>query len=182
MLAQLVQNTLSATLLTGGLALSMSAVAAQGLYSADDLLDADVYASDGEEIGEVEDLLLGDDMSIHSLVIELDSMLGMGGREVVAMRGTFTVRPEESKKGENEFGDIDYEVHLDSSKDAIKDLPEYSKSWWQKTQAALVNAWEETMDTSESAWESTKEATSSAWHKLREGAEGLGDDVEAATD
>lgn len=179
MLTQLVRTTLGATIITGGLALSMSAIAAEGLYSTDDLLDADVYDSNGEKIGEVEDLLLGDDMSVHSLIIETGSILGMGGREVVVMRGAFTVRPEE---GENDFDDIDYEVHLDSSKESVKDFQEYDEGWWEKTKSTLAHAWEETKDTSESAWESTKEATSSAWQSVREGAEEFGDDVEDATD
>lgn len=169
---QLVKNVLGATLLTAGLILSMSAVASQGLYSAKDLISAGVYDSEGEEIGDVKDLLLGDDMSVHSLVIETGSTLGMGGRQTVVMRGAFTVRPEE---GEQAFGDIAYEVHLTSSKDAIRDLPEYDEGWWQETQSALVNAWEETKDTSESAWESTKEATASAWQNVRDGAEELDD-------
>ena len=42
---------------------------------ADELLDADVYDSNGEEIGEVEDILLGNDMSVHSLVIKPGDVL-----------------------------------------------------------------------------------------------------------
>ncbi|CAN0602442.1 unnamed protein product, partial [Ectocarpus sp. 12 AP-2014] len=62
-------KAMTASLLAGSLALSTSAHAVEGLYSADELLGADVYDSSGKEIGEVEDILLGDDMAIHSLVI-----------------------------------------------------------------------------------------------------------------
>lgn len=128
------------------------------MYSVDALLDADVYDADGKEIGEVEDILLSDDMSIHSLVIETGSLLGLGGREVVAERGTFTVRVEQEKDRES-FDDIDYEVHMEATQDAVKELPEYNEGWWNKT----------------------KEATSSAWHNVREGAESMGDKAKEAT-
>lgn len=180
MRTQLIRK-LGIPLLAGGMALSASAFATEGLYSVEALLDADVYDVNGEEVGEVEDILLSDDMSIHSLIIETDSVLGLGGREVIAERGTFTVRLEQ-EKGSDAFDDIDYEVHMEAGKDAVKDLPEYNEGWWNQTKESLSQAWENTKDTSESAWESTKEATSSAWHNVRDGAEEMGDDVEQATD
>lgn len=168
-------------LLAGSMALSFSATATEGLYSVDSLMDADVYDSAGEEIGEVEDVLLSDDMSVHSLIIETGAVLGMGGREVVAERGTFTVKVEQNENSET-FDDIDYEVHMEATQDAVKSLPEYNEGWWNQTRESLRQAWENTKDISESAWENTKEATSSAWHNVREGAENLGDETEEATD
>ena len=63
------------SLVAGSMAFSLSAHAAEGLYSADDLIDADVYDSAGEEVGEVEDILMGNDMSVHSLVIKTGDVL-----------------------------------------------------------------------------------------------------------
>ncbi len=179
MRTQLIRK-LGIPLLAGSMALSFSATATEGLYSVEALLDANVYDADGEEIGEVEDILLSDDMSIHSLIIETGSLLGLGGREVVAGRGTFTVRVEQEKDSET-FDDIDYEVHMEATQDAVKELPEYDEGWWNQTKESLSQAWENTKDTSESAWESTKEATSSAWHNVREGAESIGNKAKDAT-
>ncbi len=179
MRTQLIRK-LGIPLLAGSMALSFSAAATEGLYSVAALLDADVYDADGEEIGEVEDILLSDDMSIHSLIIETGSVLGLGGREVVAERGTFTVKVEQDENSEA-FDDIDYEVHMEASKDAVKELPEYTEGWWNQTKESLSQAWENTKETSESAWESTKEATSSAWHNVSEGAKSLGDKAKEAT-
>lgn len=178
MRTQLIRK-LGVPLLAGSMVLSFSAAATEGLYSVEALLDAEVYDADGEEIGEVEDILLSDDMSIHSLIIETGSVLGLGGREVVAERGTFTVRIEQ-EDGEA-FDDIDYQVHMEATQDAVKELPEYNEGWWNQTKESLSRAWENTKDTSESAWESTKEATSSAWHNVREGVEDMGDKAEDAT-
>ncbi|WP_189572622.1 PRC-barrel domain-containing protein [Marinobacter zhanjiangensis] len=152
------------SLVTGSMAFAMSAHAAtQGLYSADDLLDSDVHDSTGEEIGEVEDILMDDGMSVHSLVIETGEVLGLGGTEIVAERGTFRVLREND---DDDFDDREYEVHLEATQEEIKELPEYDESWWNETSEALAQAWENTKEVSESAWENTKQATSSAWYNI----------------
>lgn len=161
------------TLIASSMVLSLTVYAAQGLYSADDLMDADVYDSSGEEIGRVQNILMDDSMSVHSLVIKTGDVMGMAGRDVVAERGTFTLRMEE--EGDNEFGDQDYEVHMEATRDEIKALPEYDESWWNRTSDSMSQAWENTKKTSRSAWEDTKQATSSAWQNLKQGVESMSD-------
>lgn len=174
----LMNRTLGVSLLAGSLALSLSANAAEGLYSADDLMDAEVYDSNGEEVGEVEDILLGDDMSLHSIVIETGGVLGLGGREVVAERGSFTVKQQ---KGRANFKDTEFEVRMSDDKDSVKDLPEYDEGWWNQTRQGLSQAWENTQDTSATLWEDTKEATAAGWRNVRQGAADLGEETEEAT-
>lgn len=173
-----ITRTLAVSLLAGSMALSFSANAAEGLYSADDLMDAAVFDSSGEEVGEVEDILLDDGMALHSVIIETGGILGMGGREIVAERGSFTVQ---TKEAEGEWDDIDYEVHVEASQDAIKQFPEYNEGWWNQAKQTTARAWEDTKEGAASAWESTKEATSSAWRNIREGAEDAGDEAQDAT-
>lgn len=165
-------QTVGISLLASSMALSFSASAAEGLYSAKDLLSADVYDRSGEDIGQVEDVLLGNDMSVHALIIKTGDILGIGGTDVVAERGSFTVRIEQD---DSSFGDVDYQIHLEAGQDAVKNLPEYDESWWNQTRESLSHAWENTKDTSESAWDSTKQATASAWHNTKEGASNLRD-------
>ncbi|WP_144779431.1 PRC-barrel domain-containing protein [Marinobacter maritimus] len=172
-------RAMGASLLAGGVAMSLSAVAAEGLYTMDELKDADVFDSTGEEIGEVEDILMSNDMSVHSLVIETGEILGLGGNEVVAERGTFTV-VRASDKGD--FDDVEYEVHMEMTQDELKKLPEYDEDWWNQTSQSLQKAWENTKEVSESAWENTKQATSSAWYNVKQGVEEMGDEVEQATE
>lgn len=151
------------------------------LYSAADLLDSDVYDSTGKKIGEVEDILLGKDMGVYSLVIETGEVLGLGGgRDVAAGRGTFTVRLEEGDN-RNEFGDQDFEVYMEGTEAEIKSLPLYDESWWEKTSHSLQQAWEDTKEASASAWESAKEATSEVWYDLEAGVEEIGDEAEGGT-
>lgn len=172
-------RAMGASLLAGGVAMSLSAVAAEGLYTMDELKDADVFDSTGEEIGEVEDILMSNDMSVHSLVIETGEILGLGGNEVVAERGTFTVVRASDKGG---FDDVEYEVHMEMTQDELKKLPEYDEDWWNQTSQSLQKAWENTKEVSESAWENTKQATSSAWYNVKQGVEEMGDEVEQATE
>ncbi len=158
-------RAMGTTLIAGSLAFGLSAQAAQGLYSADELMDADVFDSNGEEIGEVEDILLGDDMSVHSLVIKTGDILGLGGSEVVIQRGTFTVSLDQDSDADN-FDDMEYQVHIEATQDEIKAMPEYDESWWNQTRDSLSQAWENTKETSRNAWEDTKQATSSAWQNV----------------
>ncbi|MFP3979268.1 MULTISPECIES: PRC-barrel domain-containing protein [Marinobacter] len=176
---KLITHTMSASLLAGGLAMSLSAAAAGGLYSMDELKDADVFDSAGQEIGEVEDVLMSNDMSVHSLVIETGEILGLGGNEVVVERGTFTVVRASGNRG---FDDIEYEVHVEMTQEEFKKLPTYDEDWWNQTSQSLQQAWENTKEISQSAWESTKQATSSAWYNVKQGAEEMGDEAEQATE
>lgn len=174
-----IARTLGISVLASSMALSFSVSAAEGLYSADEIMDADVYDSTGEEVGEVEDVLLGDDMSVHSLVLKTGAVMGMGGKDVVAERGTFTVRLEQDDDDDG-FDDLDYEVHMEATQDEIKALPEYDESWWNQTSNSLSQAWENTKEGSRNAWENTKEASSSAWQNMKDGAGDMADDTQDA--
>ncbi len=169
-------RVMSTFLLAGSMAFAISTQAAQGLYSSRDLIDADVYDSNGEEVGEVENILMDDNMSLHSLVIKTGDVLGLGGRDVVAERGTFTLRMEE--KTDQDFDDRGYAVHMEATGDEVKALPEYDESWWNQTSNSMRQAWETTKETSSSAWEDTKEATSSAWQNVKQGADSMSDEAE----
>ncbi|MCL7944208.1 hypothetical protein [Marinobacter sp. ATCH36] len=80
------------------------------------------------------------------------------------------------------FDGVEYEVHMEMTRDELKKLPEYNEDWWNETSQSLQQAWENTKEVSESAWENTKQATSSAWYNAKEGMEEMGDEVEQATE
>lgn len=174
-----ISHTMGISLLASGLVISLPVVAAEGLYSMDELSDASVFDSSGEEIGEVEDVLMSNDMSVHSLVIETGEILGIGGGEVVAERGSFTVVTVSENAG---YDNVEYEVHMEMTQDELKRLPSYSEDWWNSTSQSLQQAWENTKEVSESAWENTKQATSSAWYNVKQGVEEMGDKAEQATE
>lgn len=153
---------------------SLTAGAAEGLYSSDDLIGSPVHASGGERVGVVEDLLLGDTMEVHSLIIEIDNVVGLGGREVVAERGAFTVETVDS---ESAFNDIAYEVQITAGTDEVEGLPEYNEGWWNRTTDSLEQAWQNTQEGSRNAWERTQEIGSSAWENIRQGAQSLGESI-----
>jgi hypothetical protein len=55
----------------------------KGPWSADRLMDTSIRSPEGEELGEIEDLLVDDSGKIVSVVVETDSFLGMGGKYVL---------------------------------------------------------------------------------------------------
>ncbi|MFD1208091.1 MULTISPECIES: PRC-barrel domain-containing protein [Modicisalibacter] len=152
---------LAALIAAGGLSLGTSAMAApQGLYSADELTDADVYSKSNpsEDIGDVEDVLLDDNMKVRALVIDTGNLLDLGSKQYVIETGHFTVETVNGDDLEN----IAYKVHVDMTEKEITQQPEYTNDWWSKTKQTTANAWENTKQSAQSAWQSTKAATASA--------------------
>ncbi|WP_373185660.1 PRC-barrel domain-containing protein [Halopseudomonas sp.] len=161
-------------LLAGAMGLSFSVFAedhemhAQGLYSAEDLLGAEVFDANGDEVGNVEDILLGNDMGLHSIVVQTNEFLGIGERDVVVKRGDFTARVTDDNPM---FGDVSYNVHVTAAGEELKGFEEYSEEWWNSTKENLNKAWKNTKETTQSAWENTKHATATAWHNTKESME-----------
>lgn len=131
----------------------------QGLYSADDIMDADVYLADNqdEEIGEVEDILLNDDMQVQALVIEGGATFGLGGREVVIDSENFRLETINEDDGE-----VEHRILVDSSEADLEDLPEYDADWWNEARQQAREAWESTREGAQSAWQRTREGVSNA--------------------
>ncbi|GGK43012.1 PRC-barrel domain-containing protein [Salinarimonas ramus] len=63
--------------------------------TADDLDDVEVYGINGEEIGEVEEIVVGAD-GTHYIVLEVGGFLGIGDDDVAIPMDRFAARGEES--------------------------------------------------------------------------------------
>lgn len=174
-------QALFTTIVAGGLSFGGSALAQpQGLYSADELMDAEVYSnqSGSESIGEVEDVLLDESMKLHSLVIDTGNLLDMGERQYVIETGEFTVETS----NDEDIEDIEYRVNVDMTEEEITQQPEYTNDWWAQTKEATRQAWENTKETAKSAWESTKAATSNALNQAGDALDEAGDETGQAVD
>ncbi|MCM2131759.1 PRC-barrel domain containing protein [Larsenimonas rhizosphaerae] len=147
-------------LLTAGVFMIPQAMAAQaatqGLYSADELMDAPVYLQSDpkNEAGEVENILLGDDMSVQAIVIETGDI--GHDKNFVIEKGKFTVETTQDSSLE----DTEYKVTVDLSEEQLNNQPEYTNDWWQDAKKQASTAWEKTKNGAESAWKNTREATS----------------------
>ncbi|MGM0913095.1 MAG: PRC-barrel domain-containing protein [Pseudomonadota bacterium] len=168
-------------LLAGGLAIAGSAVAQpQGLYSADELLGAEVYATSGsEQIGDVDDILLDNDMQVRAIVIDTGNLIDFKGeQQFVIEAGKFTV---ETQNG-NSLEEIDYRVNVELSEEQIAQQPQYTTDWWQNAREGAHQAWEDTKEGAASAWESTQEGASQALGRIGEALENVGERTQEAAD
>ncbi|RBI68945.1 PRC-barrel domain containing protein [Vreelandella sulfidaeris] len=127
----------------------------QGMYSADDILDAEVYfaGGSGDEIGEVDDILFDEEMRISAIVIESGDVLGLGGREIVVDTDYFTLETDTE-----DDGDTEHRIMVEASQEEIEALPAYNNDWWEQTKANARDAWQTTQEGAESAWQRTREA------------------------
>ncbi|MFB9867034.1 PRC-barrel domain-containing protein [Vreelandella sulfidaeris] len=127
----------------------------QGMYSADDILDAEVYfaGGSGEEIGDVDDILFDEEMRITAIVIESGSVLGLGGREIVVDTDYFTLETETEADG-----DTEHRIMVEASQEEVEAFPAYNNEWWEQTKMNARDAWQSTQEGAVSAWQSTREA------------------------
>ncbi|SHE52685.1 PRC-barrel domain-containing protein [Modicisalibacter ilicicola DSM 19980] len=173
-------HAICTALVAGGLAFGGSALAQpQGLYSADELTDAEVYTNQSSDVvGEVEDVLLDENMQVHSLVIDTSEFLDFGQKQHVVETGKFTVETVNGKDKD----DVEYKVTVDMTEEQIAQQPEYTDDWWAETKKQAANAWQETKQTAESAWQSTKAATASALSSAGEALDEAGNETEQAAE
>ncbi|AOM02312.1 PRC-barrel domain-containing protein [Cobetia marina] len=148
--------TATTLLTTSGLAMANP----QGLYSADELMDADVYLQNDDQqvVGEVEDVLLDDNMQVAALVVESDEVLGLDDQQYVVETGKFTL---ETRQGDD-IDNLEYRIHVNMDEAQLKEQPQYTTDWWQDTRKSAAAAWDETKDTAASAWQDTRQATANA--------------------
>lgn len=149
-------TTAIGTALLGSLAFGAQASEEpQGMYSAEDILDAEVFFANGsgDEIGEVDDILFDEEMRIDALVVESGSVLGLGGREIVVSTDYFTLETQTEGDGETE-----HRIILDATTEEVESFPTYDRDWWEQTKANAQDAWQTTRDGAQSAWQSTREA------------------------
>lgn len=133
--------------------------ATDGLYSADKLMDAHVHLqNEDKDIGEVEDLLFGDDMTLQAIVIETDDdSFDPQDHGYVIQRGDFTVETS----NDTDLDNLEYNVIVDLDRDALKQQPTWSNDWWQNARQQASQTWQKTSDAANSAWQDTRQATSS---------------------
>lgn len=158
----------------------------QGLYSARMILDADVHlASDPDTpVGEVDDILLGDDMAVHALVVESGDTPGLGGQGVVITNALYRLDTRV-----DEDGAITHRVVVEASEEEFAALPPYDRDWQQQARERSRAAWERTQEGADSAWQRTREgaervgdSAERAWERTQEGAERAGDAISEALD
>ncbi|MCG6657712.1 PRC-barrel domain containing protein [Halomonas campisalis] len=158
----------------------------QGLYSAQSILDADVYfeAAPGTEAGSVADILLGDDMRVHALVVRPDTGVGLGDNPLVVTNPHYHLVTHEDDEGQ-----ITHDVIIDTPEEALEEMPHYDQDWWDLARERARDAWDTTQEGAISAWHYTREGADrigegaeSAWERTQEGARRAGEAIEGAID
>ncbi|MGQ4878503.1 PRC-barrel domain-containing protein [Billgrantia sp. LNSP4103-1] len=161
--------TIAVAAVTGSLAFGTQAVAQeddakapQGLYSADDIIGADVYHIDDneEDVGDVENLLLDDEGKVSAVVVNAGGLWGIGGDEVVVGIEHFSMETE------RDGDDVTHRILVDATEDELENFPEYNDEWFNDERNRRI----EENQGRESVWQTTGTAGTGA----------VGDDGETA--
>ncbi len=91
--------------------------AADGDVLASDLIGMDVRNSANEEIGEVEDLIIGDGRTIRAVIISVGGFLGLGERYVAVDPASIMLVRD---------GDDDWDALLEASAAEFENAPEFT--------------------------------------------------------
>jgi ribosomal 30S subunit maturation factor RimM len=134
------------------------AAQSQGLYSANQLMGADVYAQSNpqQQLGEIKDILFGNGMRIQAFVVQTENKYGLSGKSYVVNPGKLRVQTT----GDQQTKNPQYRVTLNTTKQQLSNQPVYSDSWWHKAQGHAENAWQQTKQSAGSAWTQFKNSAS----------------------
>lgn len=151
----------------------------QGLYSADQLLDAEVYASGSNKaIGEIDDVILDNNMQIKSFVVETENDFGLDGKSYVVSPDQLSVDASPGEKATEPR----YRITLNAEGEQLESYPVYNESWWNNAQAEANSAWEQTKESASNAWTQIKQGTAELIQNTRDAAGRAGDQTEEAAE
>ncbi len=89
-----------------------------GAFHADELIGSKVkHRGSGEDIGTVQDLIIGDDGQVVGVVLTTGGFLGLGGQDVALSWGQL----------EHAREDDESVFYVDMEEDALRNAPEYEK-------------------------------------------------------
>ncbi|MES1931104.1 hypothetical protein T35B1_00740 [Salinisphaera shabanensis T35B1] len=150
-----------------------------GLYSADQLLDAEVYAQGSDkQVGEIDDVILDNNMTIKSFVVETENNFGMDGKSYVVSPDQLSVETMQGEKAT----EPQYRITLMADGQALSSYPVYNDSWWNNTQSQAADAWDQTKQSANSAWTRIKDGTTELIDDTRDAIGGAADETGDATD
>ena len=141
--------TVAVAAIAGSLAFGSQAIAQndpQGLYSADDIIGADVYHANDtdEEVGNVENILLDDQGQVSALIVNAGGLWGMGGDDVVVDIEHFSM---ETERDDN---DVTHRILVDATEDELENFPTYDESWFNDERERRASE-----HSGESVWQTT---------------------------
>lgn len=168
----------STALLMASLATSVQAqFDPQGLYSARDLLNADVHfdVAPDSRPSQVVDLLLGDDRKVHAIVVRSTDSVGQNGDALVVTNAHYRLVNRE------ENGETGHAIFIEADPATLETMPRYDQEWWDTARLRTREAWQRAGEGAESAWQSTQrgldrvgESAESTWERTQQGAERAG--------
>ena len=123
-----------ATTMTPGATDTFIATQTEGQWLASSYYGAPVYGAAGEEIGDINDLVLGADGKIVAAVVGVGGFLGIGEKDVAVPFPSITIKAD---------GNDDMRLVLTSTKEELEAAPAFergkTRTYWRQTMNGTVD-------------------------------------------
>jgi len=98
------------------------------MVSLDNLMGSSARTSDGEEVGNIEDILIDSDGQIKAIVVGVGGFLGIGAKDVAISWDHVSVAPD-ADNGAATLSPNDFVIQVNVTEDQLRDAPEFDRSW-----------------------------------------------------
>ncbi|AJE45543.1 PRC-barrel domain-containing protein [Celeribacter indicus] len=100
---------------TGAAMTDEDQLAAWDEFTAEDLTGQTVYGTNGDEIGEIGDVVLDDEMKVSQIIVDVGGFLGIGEKQVALDPSQIQLQQD----GDN------ITLHVESTEEELEQMPEY---------------------------------------------------------
>ncbi len=101
------------------------------MVSIDSLMGSSARTSDGEEVGNIEDILVDADGSIKAVVVGVGGFLGIGAKDVAISWDQVSVVPDNGngQAASATHKPDDFVLRVNVTEDALREAPEFDRNW-----------------------------------------------------
>lgn len=157
---------------------TLEEAAARG-YLASNLIGKYVYASndeDAETVGDINDLIIGEDGTIQAVILGAGGFLGVGEKDVAL---------DFDRLAMHETGDDEFRITSDVTKAELEgaaeyERPDYIPQWM--TMSAINDGIEDVKDSAKKAYDSAAQSTQEAYDSAKASLDEAGDNVKETAD
>ncbi|MGY6553323.1 MAG: PRC-barrel domain-containing protein [Wenzhouxiangella sp.] len=98
------------------------------MVSLDSLMGSSARTSDGEDVGNIDDILIDSEGQIKAIVVGVGGFLGIGSKDVAISWDHVSVAPD-ADNGAATASPDEFVIQVNVTEDQLRDAPEFKRNW-----------------------------------------------------